>query len=356
MEQSLEWNEANLKRMASLENSCRVLYEKIDGMYGEEYAEFILTRILKQDFTVTQFGQYPLKEYKSLSKRVLLVQHLHNGGPKSFTEFTYTLITFYTAVIRDLLSCAKTHASIELYDFFICLGLMIEKWRITEYPKYITKRKDDVETLLKQFVKLVVNALYCYPTDIQNITLSILDKRLFDDMVVNGNYTVMLDRKAETYLKADYDMYLSGIRMFFDILKGTQPVNMYVQPAIRTYAVASSKLKAEFLECVEKETGIDIGVIFDIFKNVNFDANPQWLNSPEYKEAFNHLEELTSNKKCNMANLKWRLGEIFGTDYITYLNVCCKKLAYFLKEYELEKNVTSYETVYYKYFQFYIRY
>jgi len=347
---SLAWNESNLKRMAFLENSCRALYEKLDGTFGEEYAESVLTNVLLGNFVITNFEKYPFPEFKSLSERVLMVEYLNRSPLKSDGNIgAHTLITFYTSVVRELLSVNKHSASIELYDFFICLGLMIEKWRITEYPKYIVKRLDDVETLLKQFVKHVINAMYSKEGDIQNITLAILDKRLFEDAIKAGDYSVVIDKDTGERLNATYDIYLSGLRMYFDIIKGTQNSKELLQPAIRTYAVASSKLKAEVLECIESETGIDIGVVFDIFKHVNFDANPQWLDSPEYKAAFEKIEEIKTRKKdVNFINLKWKLKDIFGTDYINYLNICNKKLAYFLREYEIEKNVPSYETIFYK--------
>ena len=346
---SLAWNESNLKRMAFLENSCRTLFTKLDGTFGEDYAEHIVTNVLNKNFTITQLEKYPFSEYPSISERVFLVEYLNHSPLKSAGNIgAHTLVTFYTSAIRDIISATKHNASIELYDFFICLGLMVEKWRITEYPKYVTKRLDDIEPILRQFVRLVVNALYCKEGDTQTITLSILDKRLFEEVIKTGDYSVVINKDTGERLKATYDIYLSGLRMYFDIVKGSKNNKEFIQPAIRTYAVASSKLKAEFLECVESETGIDIGVIFDMFKHVNFDANPQWLDSSEYEAAFNQLEEMKTSKKVNWVSLKWKLKDIFGTDYITYLNVCCKKLAYFLREYDLESNVPSYETIYYK--------
>lgn len=347
---SLTWNESNLKKMAFLENSCRTLYEKLDSTYGEDYAEYITSNVLQGNFTITQLEKYPFIEYPNISERVLMVEYLNRSPLKSDGNIgAHTLITFYTSVVRELLSATKHAGEIELYDFFICLGLMIEKWRITEYPKYITKRLDDVETLLKQFVKHVVLALYSKEGDPQNITLAILDKSLFDNLTSNIEYSVVINKDTGERLKATYDIYLSGLRMFFDIIRHTQNSKELLQPAIRTYAFATSKLNAEILECIESETGVDIGVISDIFKHVNFDACPQCLNSPEYKEAFDKLEEMKSNRKSvNFANIKWKINEMFTTDYIWYLNIVNKKLAYFLKEYEVEKHVASYETIYYK--------
>lgn len=347
---SLAWNESNLKRMAFIENTCRTLYEKLDGTYGEDYAEYVITQVLQKHFTITGLDKYPLKEYKSVTQRVLMAEYLNRSPLKSDGNIAaHTLVSFYTSVVRELLSATKKGATVELYDFFICLGLMIEKWRVTEYPKYITKRLDDVETLLKQFVKHVVYAVYSKINETQNITLVILDKYAFEECLRHNDYSVVINKDTGERMKVTYDMYLSGLRMFFDLIRYTQNSQELVQPAIRTYAYASNKTMPEVLELIESTTGIDIGVIYDIFKNVNFDAHPQWIESPEYKQAFDKLEEIKSTKKnINYAGLKWQIREIFTTDYINYLNVVDKRLAYFLKEYELEKNVASYETVYMK--------
>ena len=347
---SLAWNESNLKKMAYLENTCRTIYEKLDATYGEDYAERVMTQVLQGRFSITGIEKYPFYEYCCISERVLMVEYLNRSPLKSDGNIgAHTLITFYTSVVREVLSATKRSASIELYDFFICLGLMIEKWRITEYPKYITKRLDDVETLLKQFVKHVVLALYSKEGDYQNITLTILDKQGFDDCLRHNEYSVVVNKDTGERLYATYDIYLSGLKMFFDIIKYTQNSKELLQPAIRTYAYASNKTQAEVLELIESTTGIDIGVIYDIFKHVNFDAHPQWVDSPEFKEAFEKVEEIkTARKNVNYAGLKWKIKEIFTTDYINYLNVVDRRLAYFLKEYEVEKHVASYETIYMK--------
>lgn len=344
------WNANNLKNMAFLENTCRVLYEKLDATYGEDYAEYVMTQVLQGHFSITGMDKFPFYEYCDISNRVLMVEYLNRSPLKSDGNIgAHTLITFYTSVVRELLSATKNCATIELYDFFICLGLMIEKWRITEYPKYITKRLDDVETLLKQFVKHVVLALYSKEGDIQNITLAILDKQGFDDCLRHNEYSVVINKDTGERLYATYDIYLSGLKMFFDIIKYTQNSKELLQPAIRTYAYASNKTQAEVLELIESTTSIDIGVIYDIFKHVNFDAHPQWVDSPEFKEAFEKIEEIkTPRKDINYAGLKWKIKEIFTTDYINYLNVVDRRLAYFLKEYEVEKHVASYETIYMK--------
>ena len=348
--QSIEWNENNLRRMAFYENSCRALYEKTESTFGEDYAEFILTRVLKNDFSVTAFSKYPFKEYQLLTERVFMVDYLNKHPLKSDGNINaYTLITYFTGVVRELLTAMKRSGTVELYDFFICLGLMIEKWKITEYPRFITKRIADVELFMKQFIKHVIFSMFCPEGENQNITLVILDKKMFEHCVTyNGDYTVCVDKETGERIKATYDMYLEGIRIYLDIVKGTKNAKEYLQPAIRTYTYASNKLRAEFLEAIEKETGIDIGVIADVFANVQLDAYPQDMKSPEYKEAFKKLSEIKTNKDVNYTALRYKLEDIFATDYINYLNVVDKKLAYLLKQYDLDKNIASYETVYLK--------
>lgn len=348
--QSIDWNENNLKRMAYYENSCRALYTKTESTFGEDYADYLLTRVLKNDFKVTAFNKYPFKEYPLLTERVFMVDYLNKHPLKSDGNInSYNLITYFTGVTRELFSVMKRSGTIEMYDFFICLALMIEKWKVTEYPRFITKRIADVELFLKQFVKHVTLSMFCPEGENQNITLVILDKHIFEYCVNNnGDYTVCIDKDTGERIKVDYDMYIRGIKMYLDIIKGTKNAKDYLQPAIRTYTFASNKLRAEIMECIEKETGIDIGVVADIFANVQFDAMPQSLNTPEYKEAFRKLSEINTTKDVNYTALKYKLEDIFGTDYINYLNVVDRKLAYMLKEYDLDKNIASYETVYLK--------
>ena len=348
--QSIDWNENNLKRMAYYENSCRALYTKTESTFGEDYADYLLTRVLKNDFKVTSFNKYPFKEYPLLTERVFMVDYLNKHPLKSDGNInSYNLITYFTGVTRELFSVMKRSGTIEMYDFFICLALMIEKWKVTEYPRFITKRIADVELFLKQFVKHVTLSMFCPEGENQNITLVILDKHIFEYCVNNnGDYTVCIDKDTGERIKVDYDMYIRGIKMYLDIIKGTKNAKDYLQPAIRTYTFASNKLRAEIMECIEKETGIDIGVVADIFANVQFDAMPQSLNTPEYKEAFRKLAEINTTKDVNYTALKYKLEDIFGTDYINYLNVIDRKLAYMLKEYDLDKNIASYETVYLK--------
>lgn len=348
--QSIDWNENNLKRMAYYENSCRALYTKTESTFGEDYADYLLTRVLKNDFKVTSFNKYPFKEYPLLTERVFMVDYLNKHPLKSDGNInSYNLITYFTGVTRELFSVMKRSGTIEMYDFFICLALMIEKWKVTEYPRFITKRIADVELFLKQFVKHVTLSMFCPEGENQNITLVILDKHIFEYCVNNnGDYTVCVDKDTGERIKVDYDMYIRGIKMYLDIIKGTKNAKDYLQPAIRTYTFASNKLRAEIMECIEKETGIDIGVVADIFANVQFDAMPQSLNTPEYKEAFRKLAEINTTKDVNYTALKYKLEDIFGTDYINYLNVIDRKLAYMLKEYDLDKNIASYETVYLK--------
>lgn len=347
---SLNWNESHLKRMAFLENSARALYEKLDSTFGEAYAEFILTRVLKKDFTITSFELFPFADFNDTSGRILLYEYLNRSPLKSDGNIgVHNLISFYTSAIREIISATKHQQHIELYDFFICLGLMIEKWVITEYPKYITKRQADVETLLKQFVKHLVYALYAKEGDIQTITLSILDKKCFEECIKLGDYTVVIDKDTGERITATYEMYMNALRIYFDLVQGTKNSQELLQPAIRTYAFASNKIKPEFLETVAHSTGVDIGVISDIFKHVNFDAHPQCLSSPEFLEAFEKLETLkVPRKNVNYIQLKGKLKVLFETDYINYLNVVCRELAYFLDQRELEKNVPSYETIYLK--------
>ena len=348
--QSIDWNENNLKRMAYFENSCQALYAKTESTFGEDYADYLLTRVLKNDFKVTSFNKFPFKEYPLLSERVFMVDYLNKHPLKSDGNINaYNLITYFTGVVRELFSVMKRSGTIEMYDFFICLALMIEKWKVTEYPRFITKRIADVELFLKQFVKHVTFSMFCPEGESQNITLVILDRHIFEYCVNNnGDYTVCVDKDTGERIKVDYDMYLRGIKMYLDIIKGTKNAKDYLQPAIRTYTFASNKLRAEVLECIEKETGIDICVVADIFANVQFDAMPQSLDTPEYKEAFRKLSEINTSKDVNFSALRYKLEDIFGTDYINYLNVVDRKLAYMLKEYDLEKNISSYETVYLK--------
>lgn len=348
--QSIDWNENNLRRMALFENSCRALYEKTESTFGEDYAEYLLTRVLNNDFTVTAFSKYPFKEYKLLTERVFMVEYLNKHPLKSDGNINaYTLITYFTGVVRELMTAMKRSGSVELYDFFICLGLMIEKWKVTEYPRFITKRIADVELFMKQFIKHVIFSMFCPEGENQNITLAILDKKLFEYCVTNnGDYTVCIDKDTGERIKVTYDMYLEGIRIFMDIIKGTKNSKDYLQPAIRTYTYASNKLRAEILEAIEKETGIDIGVVSDIFSNIQFDAMPQDMKTPEYKEAFRKLSEIKTKRDVNFTALRYKLEEIFATDYINYLNIVDRKLAYLIKQYDLEKNIASYETVYLK--------
>ena len=232
---SLAWNESNLKRMAFIENTCRTLYEKLDGTYGEDYAEYVITQVLQKHFTITGLDKYPFKEYKSVTQRVLMAEYLNRSPLKSDGNIAaHTLVSFYTSVVRELLSATKKGATVELYDFFICLGLMIEKWRVTEYPKYITKRLDDVETLLKQFVKHVVYAVYSKINETQNITLAILDRYAFEDCLRHNDYSVVINKDTGERMKVTYDMYLSGLKMFFDLIRYTKNSQELIQPAIRT--------------------------------------------------------------------------------------------------------------------------
>lgn len=349
----LLWNENNLKRMAFLEHSCHTLFSKLASTFGEDYAEFILERVLKKDFTITQFDKFPLKEFENVAERVVMVDYLNKAYLKGVGNIgTHTLITFYTSVVRELISMTKKTGEIELYDFFICLGLMIEKWVITEYPTYITKRMADVETLLKQFVKHVVLALFVKYGERQNITLAILDKKCFNECIKHGDYSVVVNKDTGERITATYKMYLNALRFYFDIVEGTQNSKVLVQPAIRTYAFASNKIKPEFLECIATETNISIGVINDIFKHVSFDAHPQDMNSPEYREAMDRVEELTNAKikkgNVNFIQIRAKLKEMFSKDYINYLNVVSRELAYFLNQREIEKNVPVYETVFLK--------
>lgn len=350
---SLQWNEDNLKRMAFLEHSCQTLFNKLASTFGEEYAEFIIERVLKKDFTITQLDKFPFKEYENVAERVVMAEYLNKSGLKGVGNInTHTLITFFTSVIREVISMTKKTGEIELYDFFICLGLMIEKWVITEYPTYVKKRIADTEQLLKQFVKHVVLSLFVKYGERQNITLAILDKKCFNECLKHADYSVVVNKDTGERITATYKMYLNALRFYFDIIEGTQNSKVLLQPAIRTYAFASNKVKPEFLECIATETNISIGVINDIFKNVSFDAHPQCMDSPEYREAMERVEELTNARikkgKVNFLQIRAKLKAIFSTDYINYLNVVSRELAYFLNERELEKNVPVYETVYLK--------
>jgi hypothetical protein len=350
---SLAWNESNLKRMSYLEHSCRTLYEKLESTFGEDYAEFIVTRVLKKEFVVTQFDKFPFKEYDNLAERLLMVEYLNKSTIKNVgNQAAHTLISFYTSVIRDVITLNKRTGEIELYDFFICLGLMIEKWVITQYPRYILAHVDDVEILLKQFIKHAIYALFVNYGEVQNVTLAILDKKCFEACLKQGDYSTIVDKDTGERITATYDMYLNALRFYFDIIQGLQGSQMYIQPAIRIYAYGSNKIKPEFLECLAKETNIGIGILDDIFKNVSFDAHPQSLDSPEYKQAMEKVRHIknTRGKKgnINFRQIRYKLDALFKADYINYLNLVSKELAYFLTEHEVDKKVSSLETIYLK--------
>ena len=109
---SLAWNESNLKRMAFIENTCRTHYEKLDGTYGEDYAEYVITQVLQRHFTITGLDKYPFKEYKSVTQRVLMAEYLNRSPLKSDGNIAaHTLVSFYTSVVRELLSATKKGAS-----------------------------------------------------------------------------------------------------------------------------------------------------------------------------------------------------------------------------------------------------
>ena len=46
--QSIDWNENNLKRMAYFENSCQALYAKTESTFGEDYADYFYNTDLKE--------------------------------------------------------------------------------------------------------------------------------------------------------------------------------------------------------------------------------------------------------------------------------------------------------------------
>ena len=343
-------NENNLKRMAHLEHTCSMLYNQLDKVYGEEYAEFILTRVLEGSFKITGLDKFPYKEFTDISDRFLMVEYLNKMAIREQgTANAKNLITFSTALFVEILARQRKQAEIELFDFFVCLAILIEKWRVTHYPKFITKRQADVEVFLKQYVKHIVFSMYTPYADSQNITLAILDKKLFQEVLKMGDYSVIVNTEGTERIIVTYDMYLEALKMYFDIIKNTPSNKEWVQPKLRLYAYASNKTRAEVLELIATRTSIDLGIVQDVFKYVNFDAHPQWLSSPEYVEAFEEIERIKSPRKnINYLQIKGAIKEIFGRDYVAYLNVVNKQLARFLEDTEIEKKAQYFENIFFK--------
>ena len=345
--QSINDNALRLQRMACLENSCRTLYEKTDGIYGESYAERILESVLQNKLSITAFEYYPLPEVHYCENRIYMNKYL-NVAPKPMksTVASLTLITFYTSLMQEIIATAKKGGHIELFDFFICLSMYIEKWKITEYPKYVARNIYSDE-FLAQIVKHVIYCLFTKPNEINTITLSILDRSLFEKIARPSEYQLVVNIEGDI-IKPNYDSYVQTIELFLKFIKTTQNSEHLVQPNVRVYAVASNKLRPEILELISHETGINISVVHDVFKHIHFDALPQDLSSVEYRECWDKLEEIKTSKKVDWYKVRAGIKAIFEKDYIQYLNYRDKKLAYLFHRYDVDKLISSFEVIYVK--------
>lgn len=345
--QSIADNTNRLQRMAFLENSCRTLYERLDGIYGESYAERILTNVLEKRYTVTAFEYYPMPDVHYCENRIYMKNYL-NVAPKPMksTIESLTLITFYTSIMQELIANAKKGGHIELFDFFICLSMYIDKWKITEYPKYLSRNvySDD---FLAQILKHVIYSLFTKPNEINTITLSIMDKSVFEKIARPSEYKLIVNLEGDI-IQPNYDSYIQTIELFLRYLKTTQNSMQLVQPNVKVYAVASNKLRPEILELISSETGINISVVDDIFKHIQFDAMPQDLESPEYRACWEKLEEIKTPKKVDWFKTRCKINLIFEKDYIQYLNYRDKKLAYLFHKYEVDNLLSSLEVYFVK--------
>ena len=131
-------NEAKLKRMAYIKHVCKFLYENIEKTFGEDYAEFITTRVLKNDFKITAMDKFVNKDFVDTTERIFFGHHLQRplvsarGNAPSIN-----LINFSTSLFVDLFQRLRHTGEVELFDLLICMTVLMDKWRVTEYPKFL---------------------------------------------------------------------------------------------------------------------------------------------------------------------------------------------------------------------------
>lgn len=342
-------NEHNLKRMAFLEYSCREIYTRLASVHGEEYAAKLLGYILDGTFQVTNLEKFPFPEYKYVNCKKIMAPYLSVGLAKgSFKEST-TLINFSTEIFREILNETKNGRAVEFYDLLICLSILVEKWTSEEYPSSAAVRTRDRNRLLYQVLIHIFKSLYTKAGDTQTITISIVDKFLFNYITggINSDYRICLDHTGRM-LKASYESYTETVRMFLEAINMTSNDNN-IMPNVRVYATVTNKLLPEILEHIEMRTGIGISTLYDIFKDVNFDAQPQLMSGKEYRDALRRMEMRRAPKEYDTGALRKELREIFRTDYINYLNIVDRKLAYNLQSLAVtDKVLESLEMFYYK--------
>lgn len=348
--ETLGENEKRLVNMACLKHSSQYLYKELDGTFGEEYANYILTNILERNFRITGFNKFAMPEYKHITDKVLLVDKLKEVY-KTWRYGNFNLINFFSVVVREVVDAAQRGCEIELYDFFLCLGLYIEKWKITNYPSINKGGRVTSAMVRDAYMTHIAHSLYNKLGSKQLITLSVMDEYLFRYFTSKYDYSIYIEKdNASRVITINYDMYMTGVSTFFEIIKESKITDNIVPPAVKIYTLSTNKVGAEILEYLMRATKLDIGVIHDIFKHVNFDAHPQWLKSPEYKEAMKELLRLARYvyTDINYVNIERDLKEIFSKDYYNYLNITTKRLAYTLNELKLETFIPSVETIYYK--------
>ena len=347
---SWEKNEANLKRMAHIKHTCKYLYESIERTFGEDYAEFIVTRVLNNDFKITSMEKFTHKEYVDTSSRIYYGKYFERPLVSARgSSFSFTLINFSTSLFVDLFQRLRHTGEIELYDLLICLSVLVKKWRITEYPKFILQYPNkDTEAYLKQYLKHIIFSLYAPSTELQPFTIAILDKELFERALKMHDYSVVINNEATERISPTYKDYIDCIDFIYDILGEVVSGNNFVQPKIRVYAYASNKLKPEILECISGQSGMSLGAVYDLFKHVNFDARVNLFDNPEFKKAMARLSDILTPRKFLYKKIKAKIKELINTDYIWYLNVINKKLAYRLEQKQISRYTTSLEVVYIK--------
>lgn len=347
---SITENVSNLRRMAFLENSCRTLYERTEGVFGESYADRILESVLQKKLTVTAFEYYPNPDVQFCENRVYL-KDLLLVVPKPMKGHvgSLTLITFFTTVMQELLYNCKYGGNIELFDFFICLSMYIEKWIRVNYPKGTTGLSNNISSdeLLSQVIKHVIYSMFSKPSEINHITLSIMDRRVFEKIAFKTDYALPVGLEGDI-IYPNYNSYVKTIETFLKFLSNTKNSQQYVQPNVRVYAMASNKTRPEIIEYIAGESGMHESVISDIFKNIQFDAMPQDLSSPEYLACWEKLEELKTPKKVDWHQIRINVRLIFEKDYIQYLNYVDKKLAFLFHTMKVDEIVSSLEVYYVK--------
>ena len=342
-------NEAKLKRMAYIKHVCKFLYENIEKTFGEDYAEFITTRVLKNDFKITAMDKFVNKDFVDTTERIFFGHHLQRplvsarGNAPSIN-----LINFSTSLFVDLFQRLRHTGEVELFDLLICMTVLMDKWRITEYPKFIANAPArDIEQYLRQYVKHVIFSLYAPSAEMQPFTLVILDKEIFEQALKICDYSVVIDPSGKR-IKPTYASYIKCIEFLYDILEEVKTGTYFVQPKIKIYAYASNKMRPEIIELIAKDSGMSIGAVHDLFKHVNFDAQVRLFDNPEFKKAMAKLSDRLTPKKFLYKTIKNKIKKIISKEYVWYLNVVNRKLAYQLERLLVAKNTTSLEVVYVK--------